>query len=133
MIISVDKKSKQPVVLLVDDNSDIQFAMSTSLSHHGCKVIGALSGEVAIQSVAVDRPDIAIVDYGLARMTGIEVGRLIRESEFGKDIDLILLSGNLDPDLKQQAEDAGFDAYFVKPISMSVVLDRIENPPNRTS
>lgn len=59
--------------------------------------------------------DVALIDIGLPGMNGYEVARRIRR-DLGRGIRLIALTGYGQPEDRRRAEQAGFDAYLVKPV-----------------
>jgi DNA-binding response OmpR family regulator len=63
-------------------------------------------------------PTVAVIDIGLPDMTGFEVARGLREKARGRALFLVALSGYTTPDFRENADDAGFDHYFAKPMSI---------------
>ena len=124
----MDVNDKQAnTILLVDDNPDIQTVISLSLEHFGYEVICANNGEQAISLTASRKPQIAIIDYGLPDMDGIEVGkRILQLTENDGQVLLILFSGSHDPDIKERADAAGFQTYIVKPIRINSLIEQIQ-------
>jgi CheY-like chemotaxis protein len=117
-------------VLLVDDNPDIQTVISISMEQLGFQVHSFASGLDAIDELDEVQPRFAIIDYGLPDMTGIEVGRAIREWKFGNQVKLIMFSGSFDPAIKREADSIGFDAYLTKPIRLSVLRELVVSESN---
>ena len=119
--------SQSKTILLVDDNPDIQTALSISLEHSGYSVVSAANGKEAIASSNACQPQIAIIDYGLPDTDGIAVGKQLRQQEEGgQHIILILFSGSDEREIRQQAEAAGFDAFIVKPIRIHQLLEQLQ-------
>ena len=118
---------KNSKILLVDDNPDIQTVIRISMEHFGYSVTGVENGKSAIEAATANVPDIAIIDFGLPDIDGIAVGEQIRQAVGGEQVALILFTGTHDPELKKRSEQAGFDDYFVKPIRMQALRDRIES------
>ena len=125
--------SKRKTILLVDDHPDIQTVISVSLEHFGYKVFTAGCGQAAIDSLDEVQPDIAIIDYGLPDMDGIEVGKQIRQHRIGDQVILILFSGAHENKVQDQADSVGFAAYLIKPIRMQLLRERLEELESRKS
>ena len=82
----------------------------------------ASCGEEALRAVAVDRPDIIILDLGLPDMEGTEVTRRIRE---WSEVPIIILSVREQENDKIAALDAGADDYLTKPFGTGELMARI--------
>ncbi len=82
----------------------------------------ASCGEEALRAVAVDRPDIVILDLGLPDMEGTEVTRRIRE---WSEVPIIILSVREQENEKIAALDAGADDYLTKPFGTGELMARI--------
>ena len=105
-------------ILIVDDNRDAAEALEAllAMSGHQCEV--AYDGRSALVAAEAFRPSVAVIDIGLPDMTGFEVARGLREMARGKPLFLVALSGYTTPDFRQSADEAGFDHYFAKPMSI---------------
>lgn len=68
-------------LLLADDHEIVRCSLRDALeNHHGWKVVGeASNGKEAIQRTIALKPDVAIVDYSLPLINGVEVTRQIRQ------------------------------------------------------
>jgi CheY-like chemotaxis protein len=83
-----------PQVLVVEDNQDLREALCELLSLEGYRPKGCTSGEAAWMQLANGlRPSAMIVDLALRRMSGRELLRLLRGTEWGRQIPVLLLSG----------------------------------------
>jgi two-component system KDP operon response regulator KdpE len=111
-----------PRVLVVDDEKAIRRYLRVALSAQGMTVIEASSGEEALRAVAIDRPEVVILDLGLPDMEGAEVTRQIRE---WSDVPIIILSVREQEDEKVAVLDAGADDYLTKPFGTGELLARI--------
>jgi two-component system NtrC family sensor kinase len=94
----VQKRAKQVrhgTVLLVEDHPDVSIVAADYLEHSGCKVVLANSAEAAIDALN-KRHDIDLVlsDIVMPGMSGLELGRLLRE--YHPEIPVILASGYSD-------------------------------------
>ena len=109
-------------VLVVDDEVAIQRFLQVALNGQGFQVIVAATGEDALQKIALERPDLVILDLGLPDMDGVEVTRRLRE---WTAVPVIILSVREQEDEKIAALDAGADDYLTKPFGMGELLARI--------
>lgn len=100
------------------------FEMSSSL-----EVIGeAEYAETGIELVKSLTPEVVIMDLGLPNMNGIDATRLIKE--FNSDIKVLILTSHDNKDQVLGAVAAGADAYCMKDINPSRLINIIENIAN---
>lgn len=109
-------------VLVVDDERAIRRYLRAALNAYGIVVMEAASGEEALRSVAVDRPDVVILDLGLPDLEGVEVARRMRE---WTEVPIIILSVREQESDKIAALDAGADDYLTKPFGIGELMARI--------
>jgi signal transduction histidine kinase/CheY-like chemotaxis protein len=102
-------------VLVVEDLDDAREMLRLTLELDGHRVTVAADGAAALEAVRASLPDVALVDIGLPGMDGYEVARRLRATA-GARIRLVALTGYGQPDDRDRARQAGFDAHLVKPV-----------------
>jgi two-component system, response regulator PdtaR len=117
------KKRPQRHILVVDDDRLVLAALAEGLRGAGYRVTGVAAGEEALASAARDAPDLALLDVRMPGMSGIELGRRLRE-QFG--VPFLYLSAYGDQDMVQQAVDEGALGYLVKPLDIQQIAPSIE-------
>ncbi len=110
-------------VLVADDNQDAADSLAMFLRADGHDVAVAYDGEAALRAVQQVKPDAAILDLGMPLMDGYEVCRRLRESEAGRGMLIVALSGWGQPEDRRRSEAASFNAHFVKPVQPQTLLD----------
>jgi CheY-like chemotaxis protein len=112
-------------VLVVDDNRDAAetTGMFLELAGHQVKAVG--DGYQALASAPVYAPDVVVLDIGLPGLDGYEVARRLRRLPQTEHALLIALTGYGQANDQRQAEQAGFDAHYVKPTDPGVLVARI--------
>jgi len=117
-------------VLVVDDEPRVVRLVSEVLRAVGYEVIAASSGEPAIEMVALEQPDLVLLDIRLPHgMDGYEVCRRIREFS---DVAVIMLTAKaLENDILC-GFDAGADDYLTKPFSAKELVARVKAVLRRT-
>ena len=109
-------------ILIVDDNRDATASLAMLLKLTGNETRTAHDGLEAVEAAATFRPDVALLDIGLPKLSGYDVCRRIREQPWGKGMVLIALTGwGLDED-RRLSRDAGFDHHMVKPVDFDALL-----------
>jgi len=114
--------SSQPLVLVVEDEPQVMRFLRTGLTHHGYRVLEAVSGREAILHAEQHVPDIVLLDLGLPDLDGLEVARSLRT---WTHLPIIVLSARGQERIKVDALDAGADDYLTKPFGMPELLARM--------
>jgi len=72
---------KDPRCLIADDHPALTSAVSSYLSENGFDVVGPASdGRRAVALIAEEKPDVALVDYRMPRLSGADLVRALREA-----------------------------------------------------
>ena len=111
-------------ILVTDDEPRVVRLVSEVLKTVGYQVIAAASGEPAIEMVALERPDLVLLDVMLPHnLDGYEVCRRIREFS---DVPVIMLTAKAQESDMLQGFDAGADDYLTKPFSAKELVARVK-------
>jgi two-component system, OmpR family, KDP operon response regulator KdpE len=110
-------------ILVCDDDAQIRRALSLILRDAGYEVLMTASGEEALDSAAVDRPHLAIVDLLLPDQHGIDLCRHLRE---WTEIPILILSAIGDEQTKIDALHHGADDYVTKPFGHGELVARVQ-------
>jgi two-component system response regulator PhoP len=111
-------------ILVVEDEAGIRENLREELVRAGFNVDVAADGEEGLFAGAQYPIDIAIVDLGLPKMSGLELIRRLREKSKGFPI-LILTARDRWQD-KVEGLEAGADDYVSKPFHFEEVLARLQ-------
>lgn len=113
--------SKLPTILLVDDDELLSTLINTMLQNAGFQVSRANTGEHALTVLAKLEapPDLAVLDISMPGMSGLTLARLL------DPIPCMFISGRDDPEIVEQATNAGAMGFLVKPIDPSRLLPSI--------
>src|SRR4051812_38032378 len=111
-------------VLIVDDNRDAADSLAMLLRFHQYDVRIANDGFTAVEEFARDHAEVVLLDIGLPRLNGFEVCRRIRET--GTPTRVLAMSGYGQEQDRSRAASVGFDAYLVKPVRLSDVLEFLQ-------
>ena len=113
-------------LLMVDDTPDNLHRLAALLEQHGYAVRGALDGESALDAVAVQPPDLILLDIKMPGMDGFEVCAELKRRPQSRDIPVIFLSMTEELKDKQRAFDSGGVDFITKPFQEAEVLARVE-------
>ena len=118
------KASHKEKILVVDDEPRVVRLVSEVLKAVGYQVIAAASGEPAIEMVALEQPDLVLLDILLPRgLDGYEVCRHIREFS---DVPVIMLTAKAQESNMLHGFDVGADDYLTKPFSAKELVARVQ-------
>lgn len=112
-------------VLLADDHAIVRSGLRAVLSTEpGIEVVAEESdGEKALAAIQKLKPDVAVLDIQMPKLTGIEVARRLQDAEALTSV--ILLSMHKEGSFVQAALDAGVSGYLVKEDAAKELLDAI--------
>lgn len=105
-------------ILVVDDNVDAAESAGEILRLLGNEVSVVHDGLAAVSAVEQWRPEVMLLDIGLPGIDGYEVARRVRQSDHGKALMLIALTGWGQDQDKQRTSNSGFDQHWVKPVGI---------------
>jgi DNA-binding response OmpR family regulator len=114
--------SRDPRVLVVEDDEDIALALQRSLRMEGYEVRTAVDGEAALTEAGSFLPDLVVLDLGLPKLDGIEVARRLRADG---DVPILMLTARDALDSRVEGLDSGADDYLVKPFERQELLARL--------
>jgi DNA-binding NarL/FixJ family response regulator len=81
-------------------------------------------GETALALIEEKKPDVALLDISMPRMTGLQVGKIVQER--GLSTKLVIITMNADEELFNEAMDIGVNGYILKENAVSEVLNSIK-------
>ena len=113
-------------VLVVDDDDTIRGVVRSVLVADGFQVVEAADGPAALlllDAINGRGPDMVVLDVMMPGIDGIEVCRQIDHDR----VKVIMLSARDDAETKEQAANAGANAYLTKPFSAIELLDALED------
>ncbi len=108
-------------VLVVDDSRDAADSLRVLLELLGAQVQVAYDGPAALDACRGYRPEVVLLDIGMAGMDGYEVARRIRQGAGSKDMTLIALTGWGQEKDRRSSKAAGFDHHLVKPVDIDAL------------
>ena len=104
-------------ILIVDDNETSSRILSRQIELLDMEVDCADSAEKALELIAEGSGyDLALLDWQMPRMTGLDLARAIRKTRCAHDLPLILLSSAGDPRGEDEALSNHFALVLAKPV-----------------
>jgi diguanylate cyclase (GGDEF)-like protein len=112
-------------ILIVDDRVDNLLVLTSLLKSHGYAVRKARGGQIALQTVQIEPPDLILLDIRMPEMSGYEVCAQLKANSATQDIPIIFLSALNEIEDRMAAFAAGGADYITKPFHTAEVLARI--------
>ena len=111
-----------PIILVIDDEVQIRTLLRATLGRAGYAVVEAGNAREAANAIAIDRPDLVLLDLGLPDRDGLELVSILRARSSAP---LIIVSARDETDQKVAALDLGADDYVTKPFDTEELLARV--------
>ena len=113
-------------ILVVEDEPEILELLSFTMTRAGFEVLGAESSEHALQLLDQARPDLAIIDWMLPGMSGVDLARQLRRDELTANLPIIMLTARSEEADKLRSFESGVDDYVTKPFSPRELIARVK-------
>ncbi len=115
-----------PLILLVEDNSDMRFYIHDILNNH-YRVIEAENGRQGLEMAFETIPDMIISDVMMPEMDGFELTRLLKNDERTSHIPIVLLTALNSIENMLEGFENEADEYLTKPFSEQMLLLKVKN------
>ncbi len=115
-------------VILLDDNPQMRAIVMTLLEGFGVKAIREVcDGGEGLEALRSWPADLAIVDFKMAPMDGVEFTRQLRNASDSRNpyLPVIMMTGHSVKSRVEEARDAGVTEFVVKPVTAKTLMERI--------
>jgi DNA-binding response OmpR family regulator len=111
-------------VLVVEDSSRLQKALTTGLQRAGYAVDTATEGEEGLWMAQSNDYDVVVLDLMLPGLDGLSLLRMLRAREDGPNVLILTVRGTVED--RVAGLRAGADDYLTKPFEFAELLARVE-------
>ena len=110
-------------VIVVDDSRTARLQVINALAGTTFQVVEAVDGVDGMEKLA-SHPDAAVVicDVNMPKMSGLEMLAEAMKGESSRGIPFLMLTTEAQPELVQQAKQAGAKAWIIKPFKHDLLL-----------
>lgn len=116
-------KQSETRILVVDDEPKLVRLVREVLTASGYDVLSVTSGEAAVETIALEQPDLILLDVVLAdEISGFDVASRVRQFS---ETPIIMLTAKARESDVLKGFDAGADDYLTKPFSSKELLARV--------
>jgi CheY-like chemotaxis protein len=119
-------------VLIAEDNPDAAATLAMSLRFDGHQVEIAHDGTEALNIAETFRPQVALLDIGMPRISGYELAEKIRGRSWGKEALLIAQTGWGRAQDWEKAVVSGFNFHLTKPLNYDALTKILDNFSNHS-
>ena len=112
-------------ILVADDDAATRHMISQYLKKKGHTVFEAEDGFKAFTAILHQTINIAVIDWMMPGMNGIELCRKIRDNQKGPYVFIIMLTAKSDKNELIEGFSAGVDEYILKPVNLQEMMARI--------
>lgn len=117
-----------PNIFIIDDSISVRKALEITLRNHQMQSRSAISAEQALDMLGENAAyDLLMIDVIMPGMSGIDLCNTLKDDERFAHLPVILMSGNVDEDVKTQARDAGAHNVLRKPFRSEELIPMIQN------
>ena len=113
-------------ILIVEDEAAIREMIVFHLLRAGFDTVEAADCRTARELLVDERPQVALVDWMLPDMSGLELTRMLRRDCNNEDLAIIMLTARADEYDKVSGLESGADDYITKPFSPRELIARIQ-------
>lgn len=107
-------ESRNAKIAIIEDDVAIVQMYRMKFETEGYEVAFAEDGEQGLQLVEEFQPDIILLDLMMPIMSGAEVLKRIRQEDWGKDIDVIILTNMGESEAPEEIKELGVREYIAK-------------------
>ncbi len=113
-------------ILIVEDERPIREMIAFHLMRAGYDTLEAEDCREARKLLADERPSLALIDWMLPDMSGLELTRMLKRDKEFEDLAVIMLTARADEHDKVTGLEGGADDYMTKPFSPRELVARIK-------
>src|SRR6476620_1081978 len=114
-------------LLIVDDESHIRMLIEQTLEDledEGVEFFTAENGEIALEIIQQENPQLVFLDVMMPKMNGMEVCRRVKKELGMNEVFIVLLTAKGQETDRQKGLDVGADVYMTKPFDPEKILEK---------
>ena len=114
-------------ILVVDDSSTVRDEVAGFLKKSGLDVATAVDGKDGLAKIKADVGiKLVICDVNMPNMDGLTMAEKVRNELFNSTVNIIMLTTESSPSMKERGKAAGIKGWIVKPFKGDAVLESIK-------
>ena len=113
--------ARRPRILVVDDDPGIRALCVAVLGADGYDVAEAADGQEGLVLAVADPPDLVLLDISMPVLDGFGLATALRSNERTRELPIVFISGEAQPEVEGHAYDIGALGFFPKPFEPTVL------------
>ena len=110
-------------ILVVDDSSTVRDEVAGFLKRNGLDVATAVDGKDGLAKLRLDpKVKLVVSDVNMPNMDGLTMAEKIRGELNNKTVNIVMLTTENNPNMKERGKAAGIKGWIVKPFKGDAVL-----------
>lgn len=111
-------------ILIIDDDDLLREALADEFEAARYEVLQAGNGRDGLALALKEKPDIILLDQLMPVMSGLDMLKELRTSDWGQHVPVIMATNMTSPDTINEAVDAGANDYFIKSeVTLNEIVD----------
>lgn len=120
------RKGEQVRALILDDSRAMRMILRRIMTAAGFDVVEAADGRLGLAALATGPlPDVALVDWNMPGMDGLEFVRAVRAVEAYRSMTLMMVTTESEQTQIVRALAAGAHEYIIKPFTAEAVIEKL--------
>lgn len=113
-------------VLIIDDSVAMRRMLTAYVGELNAEAVQAGDGQEALEALETNGPfDVALVDWDMPRMNGIQFLLRVRQNLKYRHMKLVMVTAHVSFEDLQQALECGADDYIMKPVTVEMITDKL--------
>jgi two-component system chemotaxis response regulator CheY len=112
-------------ILVVDDSPSMRRILQTTLKAAGYDVTDAPNGKEALEAIKLKLFDLVLTDLSMPIMDGLTLIRSLRMLSAYKNVPIVVLTTEVNPEKIKQAKELGATGWVVKPFDGAQLLGAV--------
>jgi two-component system cell cycle response regulator DivK len=117
-------------ILIVEDNNDFREILNLFITNLGYHAIKAQNSKEAIECAEAEQPDLIFMDMELPDVDGVKTSTMLKQNLKTAYIPIVALTAWMSELWLEKAFKVGIVAYLVKPVSLQLLKQTIEEYTN---
>ena len=118
-------------VLVIDDEPDLVQALAMRLGKAGYEVLSAFDGAQGLELARSREPQVILLDILLPGPSGYAICEQLKGANSTWDIPVVLLRGDVQPEARRRAREAGCFSFVTKPYNPVELIETVEHAMGR--
>ena len=119
-------QNNRHIIMVVDDDEMLREVMVETLHDDGYVVVQACNGQEALEIFEKEAPELILVDVMMPIMNGYEFCKRVRKLPNGRNVPVIIMTGQDDVEAIETAFDSGATDFISKPVNWHIIGHRIQ-------